>query len=615
MPFEKASSNRKPPCWRADAAGVRPGAGGTVGARLTDRDDRWQGCAQQRLDLRMQLRGRDHSDEAGTDVDNRGLGDKRHVDAVSPRECSMIGFGRCLMSMDFTFNFNQPRGSARSRPKDDEPFRILVMGDFSGGTREASTAQVLTVDIDNFDDVMQRLQPSVELTINNEDLTLAFGDLEAFHPDEIFEQASLFDHLKSLRAQLKNPATFESAAAEVRSWGRHDDAKATTTTESTEATPASPTKDDATESVEDTLQRLLGSRASTPASGSAPQTTRSTTIDITGMIRDLVAPHIVPDAHPGTDELVGVVDEAMSVWMRAILHDPKFRAIESVWRAVHFLITNLETDESLQIQILDVSLDAMRHDLKIDDISQSALFKTLAEDTMGSAGGKPLAVIVGHYTFNKNLEDIATLLRMSAVAAAAGAPFLTHGGASFVGLDSFHNPPDCNDWNADGSCDADVSQAWNAFRMSPASRAIALTMPRIASRLPYGPKTDPVSVFAFEELPPATLADPHEAFPWTGGATACACLLGQAFSEQGWDLPASASGDVSGLPVYITVDRHGDRAMQPIAEAWLPDRAGQRLQDEGFVPILSIQNRDAIRVVSIQSIAKSDARLLAKWVH
>src|SRR5215471_6071104 len=61
-----------------------------------------------------------------------------------------------------------------------EPFRIAVFGDFSGRGR-AETARGIAIDRDNFDEVMTKLAPSVEVG----GVTFSFASLDDFHPDAL----------------------------------------------------------------------------------------------------------------------------------------------------------------------------------------------------------------------------------------------------------------------------------------------------------------------------------------------------------------------------------------------------------------------------------------------
>ena len=73
-------------------------------------------------------------------------------------------------------------------PSEDTPFRIAILGDFSGhpdrGRTKTSLAncRTLLVDRDNFDEVLAKIGPEVSLPIGgSKALTLRFSELEDFH--------------------------------------------------------------------------------------------------------------------------------------------------------------------------------------------------------------------------------------------------------------------------------------------------------------------------------------------------------------------------------------------------------------------------------------------------
>ena len=47
---------------------------------------------------------------------------------------------------------------------------------------------------------------------------MEFGELDAFHPDQLYRELVVFKALADLRKRLNNTATFAKAAAEVQSW-------------------------------------------------------------------------------------------------------------------------------------------------------------------------------------------------------------------------------------------------------------------------------------------------------------------------------------------------------------------------------------------------------------
>src|ERR1700723_3307019 len=119
-------------------------------------------------------------------------------------------------------NLTGGEDSLGARESLESPFRIAILGDFSGrvnrGIFEAKTIGkrgVPLVDRDNFDDVLSRSAAEIQLAIGDGSLHLRFSEIEDFHPDRIFQQLQAFSKLRGLRARLEDPSTFPQTADEL----------------------------------------------------------------------------------------------------------------------------------------------------------------------------------------------------------------------------------------------------------------------------------------------------------------------------------------------------------------------------------------------------------------
>src|SRR3954463_2122431 len=94
-------------------------------------------------------------------------------------------------------------GAGRPRD-DDEPMRLLVLGDFSGRptAERAPLAMrpVHRVDVVNLDDVVRRIEPRLSLSIGD----VSFEQVDDFHPDRLYSRLEVFDALR--RARVDPPA-------------------------------------------------------------------------------------------------------------------------------------------------------------------------------------------------------------------------------------------------------------------------------------------------------------------------------------------------------------------------------------------------------------------------
>jgi type VI secretion system protein ImpC len=424
------------------------------------------------------------------------------------------------------------------------PFRILVLGDLTGGS--GRNRRVIEIDRDNFDEVLGRLAPDVQVEVSNTPLAVHFRELDDFHPDRLFAGLAPFAALRRLRSRLADPATFAAAAAEL-------------------APPASrPDPEIARLSGADLLRQLTG-EAVAPARAPA----RS---DWEQMLHEMVAPYAAARPDPRQPELIAQTDAAIAGQMRAIMHHPAFRGVEAAWRALYFLTRRLETGEDLKIFVLDVPKEEL-----MSDAGLAALrYELSAEDW---------SVVAGLYEFGP--ADEQALIRIAGMARDASAPFVSGLAPDVVGL----------------------SSAFPDLRHSAAAGWMGLALPRFLLRLPYGSETDETETFAFEEMPSPP---EHERYLWGHPAIACAYLLGDAFSRQGWDFRPGASHTLEGLPVHV-YKSDGESQLKPCAEVLMTEEAAITLLDHGFIPLASIKGTDRVRVVSFRSVAEPAAPLSGRW--
>src|SRR5689334_12572901 len=96
------------------------------------------------------------------------------------------------------------------------PFVVGVMGDFSGDPtqkqRPLSERKFIQIDRDNFDDVMARMTPGLNLKVDNKladdgsqiSVNLAFNALEDFEPARVAEQVPALRALLETREKLRD---------------------------------------------------------------------------------------------------------------------------------------------------------------------------------------------------------------------------------------------------------------------------------------------------------------------------------------------------------------------------------------------------------------------------
>jgi len=309
------------------------------------------------------------------------------------------------------------------------------------------------------------------------------------------------------------------------------------------------------------------------------------------------------DAEAMINARIAQIDHLISIQLNEVLHHPSFQKLEGTWRGLKYLLDQSETGESLKIKILNASKKDLLRDLqRAPEFDQSALFKKVYEEEFGIFGGAPFAAMVGDYEFGRGPEDIELLEKISQVASAAHAPFLSAASPEMFNLDSFTSLDAPRDMGK--VFDTTEYAKWKSFRQSEDSRYVALVCPRILMRLPYGKATTPVEAFNYEERVDGS---DHEKYLWGNAAFALGARLSAAFATYGWCAAirgVEGGGLVEGLPVHNFYTDAGDVAMKCPTESPITDRREKELADLGFAPLVHCKGTDYAAFFSVQSCQK-----------
>lgn len=297
--------------------------------------------------------------------------------------------------------------------------------------------------------------------------------------------------------------------------------------------------------------------------------------------------------HPGQAATPGsqdahLLDAASGLLMRALLHHPAFQALEAAWRGVHFLVTRFQQSPQVHVFLWDLPKQELAAQVGSGDFSQIELYRVLT-GKMDSEAGEGWWVIAGNYVFEPTSEDAVLLGRVARLAAAARAPFIAEVAAEPL-------PPE-------------AAAAWEELRRMPEAAWIGLALPRFLLRLPYGRQSDPIRSFPFEEM----VGGPeHSHYLWGNPCFACAYLLASAFVQWGWRMRPGMVSEIDGLPEH-SYEEEGELKRKPCAELVLSSRAVEEILAMGYIPVLSVENRGAVRLPCFQSLALPSRPLAGPW--
>jgi type VI secretion system protein ImpC len=309
------------------------------------------------------------------------------------------------------------------------------------------------------------------------------------------------------------------------------------------------------------------------------------------------------DAEATINARIAQIDHLISIQLNEILHHESFQKLEGSWRGLKYLLDHSETSANLKIKVFNVSKKDLLRDLqRAVEFDQSALFKKVYEEEFGIFGGAPFTALLGDYEFGKHPEDVELLEKVSNVAAAAHAPFLSAASADMFNLQSL----------ADLGAPRDLSKIfdtteyakWRSFRASEDSRYVGLCLPHELMRLPYGRDTKPVEGFCYEEGVDGT---DHSKYLWGNAAYALGARLSDAFAKFGWCAAirgVEGGGLVEGLPAHTFRTDEGDVALKCPVEIAITDRREKELADQGFIPLVHCKGTDYAAFFSVQSCQK-----------
>ncbi|MCX7685328.1 MAG: type VI secretion system contractile sheath large subunit [Acetobacteraceae bacterium] len=304
------------------------------------------------------------------------------------------------------------------------------------------------------------------------------------------------------------------------------------------------------------------------------------------------------------------IDRRISRQLNAIMHHERFLKLEGSWRGLHYLVNNTETSTTLKLRVLQLSKREMARDLqKAVEFDQSQLFKKIYENEFGTPGGEPYGALIGDYEWSAHPEDVETLRLMSNVAAAAFAPFISGVSAAMFGFEDWRELSKPRDLAK--IFETQEYAKWRAFRDTEDSRFVALVMPRVIARLPYGKATKPVEEFGYEEAPlnpdgsQGQMA--HEHYCWMNAAYAYATRLTDAFAQYGWCTAirgAEGGGKVLNLPTHVFLSDDGDMDAKCPTEIGITDRREAELSNLGFLPLCHYKNTDYAVFFGAQTVQK-----------
>jgi type VI secretion system protein ImpC len=309
------------------------------------------------------------------------------------------------------------------------------------------------------------------------------------------------------------------------------------------------------------------------------------------------------DVFTTLDAMRAALDKKLTDQVNQIIHHEDFQKMESAWRGLNYMVMNTSTGKDLKIRVLNISKEECRkmfRQFRDAAWDQSPLFKKVYEAEFGQLGGQPYGAFVCDYAFDHSAPDLEVLKGLAKIGGAAHAPIISAAAPGLLGMESWQelaNPRDLAK-----QFDATDYVAWRAFRESPDSRYLALTMPRFLGRPIYGAKTEPVDQFDFEE---DVGGGEHDKHLWLNAAYAMGVRITEAFKTYGWCTRirgVESGGTVEGLPTAAFPTDDGGTDLKCPTEIAISDRREAELSKAGLLALVHRKNTDQATFIGGQTL-------------
>ena len=255
------------------------------------------------------------------------------------------------------------------------------------------------------------------------------------------------------------------------------------------------------------------------------------------------------------DRDIADIDAAMGDQLDAVLHQPRFQALEGRWRGLAWLIAGIEPGRRVKVRLLPVSWSELCRDLeRALEFDQSITFRRIYEEEFGMPGGEPYGLMVIDHAVRHRVaagattDDVGGLAQLSAVAAAAFMPTVLSLDPSVLEVDTFSDLEGVRDIT--GPMRGPNHLRWRSLSSRADMRFMAVTLPRLLARRPWTDEPGRLDGFRYSEHAPT--ADTRV---WMSAGYAFAACAVRAFLDNNW--PADVRG--------VEIDRVGGGLVTDLA--------------------------------------------------
>lgn len=278
------------------------------------------------------------------------------------------------------------------------------------------------------------------------------------------------------------------------------------------------------------------------------------------------------------DRLLLDIDKKVSLQLDAILHHPEWQRVESAWRSLDYLLQQAGNNNTVIVEMLDVSLSEWEDHFAENRPEHSHLHRIIYQNAYDMPGAFPYTSIVSGYYFQPHQANLRLLEKMTTVAMSAHCPLLANVSHNFFRKKSMSDVATIQDVSSYLSQADYIS--WQSFREKECARYAGLALPRFLLRSLYG-KDIAVRGFPYREFINPLHPEKHL---WAPASFALASNMIRSFVRHGW--PVHIRGPRSGGKVLaLPLISYGHQEFQIPTEMLIPEARELQLANSGFIPL------------------------------
>lgn len=295
------------------------------------------------------------------------------------------------------------------------------------------------------------------------------------------------------------------------------------------------------------------------------------------------------------DRDIAAIDALIGHQLDAVLHHSRLQRLEGLWRGMGWLVSGVEPGSKVKTKLLSVTWTEICRDVeRAAEFDTSHMFRKIYESEFGSPGGEPFGLLVIDHDVRHRpglgamTDDVGALGSLAAVAAAAFVPIVLGVSPALLDLNSFADIAGVSDPTSPLR-DA-AHQRFRGIGAMEESRFLALTLPRILARSPWGDDPARLDGFRYREYAPDAANR-----VWMSAGFAFASVAVRAYTDFGWpadvrgvEIDRIGGGLVADMPSEPFDTNSSFKASRHSLEIQLSDRHERALIDAGLMPLMAL---------------------------